>query len=419
MSRQILILPVPCLLVILLLVVPLGAFGDEEDTAEQEEKIDGPSRWKGYLREHFEVHGYLSTAFVSVRNGQGEDQPRSSDQFQQGLAEGDTFDYRVAALNVGYAPAPRHAFTLQLAHRHFADSPVTAAEGNLRLDWFFYRFQIRENLDLTLGRFPVANGLYNKIRDAGVLLPTFRLPYNFYREGSLVSETVDGVSLTYDHRWRSGWGLEAEGYFGRHDLVDTGGANPASLVVEVGVDPDIGFQLWIDPPLSGWRLGLGAQRFRLDERSLFNDQPADWETWFASLEYQRKRLTALAEYRQLRFPIDNGRLAGNFGWVDLSYLQIGYAVTPRWSVWGIQEFGQARQAGRQLIGSPISFKSRDDSILAVVFALSRHLRWKAEFHWESAELADLEVVSTDPLLIDPGLEEFQTRYTILSISASF
>jgi len=398
---------------------PCAVSGEEDERIPEEENLEVSSPWREYFKEHFEIHGYLSTAYVSVRNRDGEDQPRSSDQLQQGFAEGSTFDYRIAALNVGYAPAPRHAFTLQLAHRHFADSPVTAAEGNLRLDWFFYRFQIRENLDLTLGRFPVSSGLFNKIRDAGVLLPTFRLPYNFYREGSLVSETVDGISLAFEHRWRSGWGLEAEGYYGRHDLVDTGGANRQSSVVEVGVDPDIGLQLWIHLPVSGLRLGLGAQRFRLDERSLFNDQPADWETWFASVEYQRNRLTVLAEYRQIRLPIDTSVLADNLGWVDLPYVQLGYAVTERWTVWGIQEFGRARQRGPQLVGSPIAFKTRDDSVLSLVFALNRHLRWKAEFHWESSEQADLRVVSTDPLVIDPGFQEFQTRYTLISFSASF
>jgi hypothetical protein len=398
---------------------PRAVSGEEDERTPEEENLEVSSPWREYFKEHFEIHGYLSTAYVSVRNRDGEDQPRSTDQYLQGLMEGETFDYRIAALQVRYEPAPRHSFLLQLAHRSLADSSITALEKDLVLDWLFYRFQVRENLELSLGRFPVANGLFNKFRDVGVLLPFFRPSYNFYRDGDFISETVDGLGMTYRHRWTSGWRLEVEGYAGRHDLLEGGGAIPRALVEEIRVEPNMGVQLWLRPPIAGLQLAVGGQRFDLAAGSNFNDGPATWKNWFASVEYLGNKLTLRGEFRSIAFPIDTSPVFDNDAGIDFSYLQLGYQWTRRLGLWGQVEWGRAHQVGAVFPDSRIAFRSRDDVAFSTVFALNEHLVWKAEFHWEAFDIGATQVISTDPLRIDPQLTGYRSRFTIVSFSTSF
>ena len=414
------IFPLPALyLLMILLFVPAAALGEEEETAAEVERIEAPSRWKQYLKEHFEVHGYLSTAYVSVRN-QNRDPIRSNDQFLLGLTEGETFDHRIAALQLRYNPAPRHTFMVQLAHRHFAGSPLENLENDITLDWLFYRFQPLENLELNIGRVPVANGLLNKFRDVGVLLPFFRPSYNFYRDGDFISETVDGLSLVVRHRWASGWRLEVEGYVGEHELLEGGGIIPSPSLRVVPVESDIGLQLRIQPPVAGLELVVGAQWFDLSAASGFNDDRATWRDWFASMKYQRGAWVVQGEYRNIDFPINNAPVfVDNEAEVDFAYLQTGYQLTRRLGLWGQVEWGPVEQRSAIFPGGVARFRARDDVAVSAVYALNEHLVWKAEFHRETFDLARPGILSLDPLQVDLNLVEYETRYFILSFSASF
>jgi hypothetical protein len=380
----------------------------------------GSSSGSNYWKDHFTLHGYLTTAYQELDPDPAA--PRlSAEEAILGLDEGGTFDYRIAALQLRYDPTPKHTFLIQLSHRKLGDSAIEDIESAVELDWLFYQYQFTDDTALKLGRFPVAAGIFNEIRDVGVVLPFFRPSFNFYREGGLFSETVDGIGISHSFWSQNPWSLDVDAYYGEYDIQEQGSASSgAGRVLDVAVSDAYGVQFWLNTPVSGLRFGLGAATWDVGEESGFNTVEANWDSWYASVDGSFAKWVVRAEYRRLEFPVDIFPTLDNQASQDIYYYQLGYHFTDRLSLFGQSEFADAEQTGAIFLDGGVSFNNRQDDALSLVFALRPNIVFKGEYHEQAFELANVVPVFTPGgLRLDVLFDEFKDEYFIVSASFSF
>ncbi len=386
---------------------------DEGDSGDAEKK--GGSYWA----DHFQLHGFLSTAYVDFEpdvRTQGDDVALGF----VGDAEDGTFDYRAAAIQLRYDPSPKHTLVVQLDHGKFGDSPINDATDGVELDWLFYQYHFTDATSIKVGRVPVPLGIFNEYRDVGTLLPFFRPSFNVYREGSFVSETADG--FVFHHRFGeadSRWRVSVDLYYGEWDLLESGSSNNAPLV-ETSVNQGYGVQFWLETPVDGLRLGLGAQTYDVDETSGFNDEEANWDSWYASIDGVFEKFVARAEFKALKFPVDN--LNSPLGEAEAPnfYYQLGWLPIEKLGFYVQQEFGDVEQTS-PIFFRTLDFKQREDLGFSVVYSILPSLVLKGEYHEQSYDLATAirPVFIPGGFLIDVEFTEFQSEYLMFSVSASF
>jgi|GEM_PF-1296874 len=383
----------------------------------------GSSSGSNYWKDHFTLHGYLTTAYQEL-DPDPEAPDLSAEELILGFDEGGTFDYRIAALQLRYDPTPKHTFLVQLSHRKLGDSPIEDIESAVELDWLFYQYQFTDDTALKLGRFPVAAGIFNEIRDVGVVLPFFRPSFNFYREGGLFSETVDGIGISHSFWSQNPWSLDVDAYYGEYDIQEQGSANVGSgvRVLDVSVTDAYGVQFWLNTPVSGLRFGLGAVTWDVGEESGFNDAEANWDSWYVSVDGSFAKWVVRGEYRRLEFPIDTGLTRNNEAAQDIYYGQVGYHFTEKLSLFVQSEFADAEQTGAIFLNGGEKFNNRQDDGVSLVYALRPNIVFKAEYHEQAFELGTRVDIFPTPdggFQIDVVPKEFQDEYVIISTSVSF
>ena len=337
-----------------------------------------------------QVHGYLTQAYGAAHGGTF-----------LGIPEGGTADYRTAALQLRYTMTPNDQFVWQFSHRRLGTSPITVGEPELKVDWLFYSRQMG-NLDLRVGRLPIPAGIYNEVRDVGVLLPLYRAPYDFYLEGAFTSETVDGLSAGYHLFADAPWNVEVSLFGGRYDMTnsntsyDSVGTPIAHTPEVVNVDNALGTQLWLNTPVDGVRAGFGASR--LDVQS--GDFAGKWTEWHGSLDARTHWATLQAEYRRFDIP-DVIYTAG--------YVYAGVHATPKLTLHGQMEFSDV-----VLTTSPGAPKFDYDrtKTVGVSYAFRADLVVKGEYHATNGHWSDAPV---SPI----GYPLGKVSYFLVSFSTSF
>jgi len=385
----------------------------------EEDDGDGASSGRSYWDDHFQLHGYLTSAY-SDYEPDSTAPFRSSDEIVLGLDEDGTFDYRTAALQLRFDPNPKNTFVVQLSHRRLGESPIKDAEDDVELDWLFYEYKFGDDTSIKLGRVPVPLGIFNEYRDVGTLLPFFRPSFNFYREGSFVSETVDGV--VFHHRFGSSseWSLDADAYYGEWDLLESGSATNAALF-EAEVSNAFGLQLWLNTPVDGLRFGLGGQSYDVSESSGFNIEEATWDSWYLSFDGSFEKFVARGEYKWLEFPVDNNASPGGEATTDNYYFQLGWLPVEKLGFYLQQEFGGVEQTSLIFL-NPLDFNQREDLGFAINYSFLPGVVAKAEYHEQSFDLAVGAIPSFFPdgsFKVDVLFEEFESEYFIFSLSLSF
>ncbi len=377
-----------------------------------------------YWEDHFSLHGYLTTAYADASFDDNATGP-SSEEVIIGIPEDGTWEYRIAALQLRYDPHPKHTFLVQLAHRKFDDSPLETADDDINLDWAFYQYRFTDHSSLRLGRFAVPQGIFNEIRDVGVILPFFRPSYNFYREGGFVSETIDGISLSHQFNSDGDWSLDADVYYGEYTLLEQG-TNLAGdqEAEEVDVEDAYGFQVWLNTPVPGLRFGGGYQEYTvigsLNGGSDLNLADSDWETWLVSADGNFDRWVARAEFKRIKFPINNPSFPDGEAEIDAYYFQLGFHITPQLSIYAQSEYSDGRQSAPILFEDE-DFNQRQDDGISLVYAFRPDIVLKAEYHETSYDLGSAALVfpPTGGFLVDIILEELESEYSIISLSLSF
>jgi len=188
-----------------------------------------------------QVHGYLSQGYARSF--------AELDGWQIfGVPQEGTTDYGNAALQFRYGFTTNDYVVLQLAHRRIGQSSLIFDEDDLTVDWAFYGRRFG-NAEVRVGRIAIPSGIYNEIRDAGILLPFFRAPFNFYLEGSFTSETVDGAVASYYLDTGGPWSAEVAAYGGAFDIDDRTDDGSVWATQTVRATGAFGANLWVNTPV--------------------------------------------------------------------------------------------------------------------------------------------------------------------------
>lgn len=391
-----------CVLVLLAITPPLHGAGDKADSS-------------------LHIHGFLTQAYATANFLEGGLAPRSADELALGIPEDGTFDYRFLALQFRYELTAKDNLVVQLSSRSLGDAPVGKVEDEIELDWAFFEHRFGDHSGIKVGRVQIPIGIYNEVRDVGTLLPFYRPPFSFYREGSFTTETVDGLLLYKTFFSDSTWSLEADVYTGEWTQLEVSPTDPELAGLARAKDA-VGFQLWLSTPVSGLRFGLGGHRKRL-EGGVFRppgvEDPHVIEDWYVSLDGTFDRFVIRSEYHEFD-PVLQLPVVEDF--LDLSawYVQFGYMATEKLELWAQLE-GAGVEADSVLHTRPEDLDAREDLGLALKYLFRPDIALKIEHHWvEEEQGALIPVFGPGGLQLDPlAVQAEDGSYSIVSLSVAF
>ncbi|MBX3174685.1 MAG: methyl-accepting chemotaxis protein [Gemmatimonadaceae bacterium] len=337
------------------------------------------------------IYGYLTQGFAE-----------SKSLPIYGLNDAGTTDYRAMALQFRYSPSDNNTLVVQLGHRRLANSAVQTVEPDVSLDWAFYQTQWAGNT-VKVGRIPMPRGLYNEVRQVGVLFPFFRASKAFYSEGL---ETIDGVSLNRDFAL-GGFDLAGTVYGGGYDMkVELVDASGPYLLTDRHRDAH-GAQLRLRTPISGLRFNTDIVR----SRTAGSGTPLQIAT--ASVDLSRSRYFARYEWELAVARNGAGDKSTEYGaW----YAQAGFGVTSK--LWLNAQLESNTMTLHYLpTPAPVEYENINDVAAGVVYRVSPKLLLKAEHHWFKGYQLD---VATPPINgMGQALPGAKTNYFILSLSTAF
>lgn len=399
---------------------------EQEGSGSTEPEEVAPEKTLGPLAK-LQIHGYLSQAYATADFTEGGFFSPTQDEVVLGIPESGTTDYRTLALQFRYSISDRDSMVVQLSHRALGQSPIGFVEDDIELDWAFYRRSIGDKSYLKVGRVPIPLGIFNEIRDVGTLLPFYRAPFTFYREGSFTSETIDGV--IFGHTFgETGWTSLLDIYAGGWDLVEFAppgiGAFAGIPAAKARAEDAVGLHLWVNTPLPGLRFGGGIKDFSVRDGIL--EAPgteADWSDWHLSFDAVFDKFVFRSEFRRFEpevtslFPtpveVEN----------DIFYAQVGFHPTDKWHIYTQYELSEDVTESTSLIESFERTLWRELAV-AIGYAWSPNLMVKAEIHFidlvETANVVGMFPNPPGPPLFRFGILPAEDgTQTLISLSASF
>ena len=150
-----------------------------------------------FSSDDLKIHGFLTQAYAISDNHQ-----------IFGIPTSGTTDYRSLALQFHYPGPGNLSATLQLAHFRMGQHPSNDFLAPVELDWAFLQYRINEKMYVRFGKVLMPLGIYNEVRDVGLVLPFYRAPYTPYSEGQYVSETFNGGLIYVEQQLGEAWTLE-------------------------------------------------------------------------------------------------------------------------------------------------------------------------------------------------------------------
>jgi hypothetical protein len=390
-----------------------------------------PALAQDTAKSKLEVHGFLTQAYATGSLVEGRfpnpDGSPAGPTFSEqaiGIPEDGTFDYRNMAIQFRYAMSDKDVMVMQLSSRSLGDSPITAAEDDIELDWAFYERKLADSTSIKVGRVQIPYGIFNEIRDVGTILPFFRPAYNIYQEGSFTSETVDGLNLSHSFAADSDWSVDADIYFGQWELAEVDQFSGESKVARA--KDSYGLQLWLNTPVSGLRAGVAYQHREVFDGILrLPDDPSIYDDFLYSLDGSFDKWVFRSEFRTFStepdiIPI---LLATDFEVrIDAFYAQLGWHPTTALRFYGQFETTDIWQNASSFTTAH-SLKQREDISVAVNYLFSANIVLKAEYHQvEETDQSFIPVFgpTPGPPKLQPIFAPLENGdYTIISLSASF
>ena len=344
------------------------------------------------------VHGYLTQAYA-----------QSTDVPIYGIGTEGTTDYRALALQFRYGIDANSSLVMQFSHRRLGTSLIQELEPDVALDWAFFQRRWKGN-NIRVGRVPMPRGLFNEVRDVGVILPFFRASKAFYSEGV---ETVDGISASRNIRLGdSGFDFEASAYFGEFtttlEFVDTDGLT----VLNDRLRKARGAHGVLNTPVAGLR-------FTGDYVAAEYDSGAPFSIWTASGDLTRDRWFARAEYELAQTETVEGDPSTDYlAW----YAQAGFGLTEKLWLNAQYEFNEITAFGAlpspPLPSPDLAYDNIRDTAVGVLYKFSPLLIFKAEYHFFEGYQLDEPTPPLNPLT-GQALPAGETDYFIISLSAAF
>lgn len=359
-----------------------------------------------------QIHGFLTQAYAKAKFVNG---GPSVNEIAIGIPERGTTNYRNLALQFRYDMSDKDVFVVQFSSRALGDSPIQVFEDEIELDWAFYERRLTDVTSLKVGRVQIPLGIYNEIRDVGTLLPFFRPPYNFYKEGTFTNETVDGLSLSHDFFGSSDWGLEATVYAGEWKSITVPLNDPSSPQLDDVID-GYGYQLWLNTPLSDLRIGTGLMSARQPGGAIPLKDPRR-DIWTAAIDGTFGWFTLRAEAQRNKFTILTpiGELNGAFtNW----YVQTGFQATEKFRIWG--QLDVSDSDGSCLCYSRSGDRRfREDLGVSLLYYFSPNILLKGEYHWTEETFQQLAFNPATRLFTPINIPAKDGNYTVVSLSVSF
>ena len=371
-----------------IVIAMLGVFpmyGDgapgQPQTAEESHPAEG-------IWSRLSIHGFLTQAYA-----------KGSDHQIYGIPKEGSADYRKAALQFSYAMTDKDRFVVQFGHQRQGKSPYVT-EGQIDLDWGFYERRFGTETALQVGKIQLPFGIYNELRNVGTVLPFYRIPANVYGDKTYTNATLDGVSLFHRFNAGSDWNVEATGYVGGWNFIETLGLT--SLPAEAR--NAVGGQVWMGTPVEGLRLGVGAQTFE----NVGGFRPEGYvdrsNVWIASVDFNRDRFAWQGEYSGWYYTKGGGSTPA---W----YTRVGYKPTEHLQL-------NAQYDTRRLIAIPAG------PVLGVLDGpYDRDLALGANYFFRPDVVLKGEVHHTRSFNIEEDVDYHgplpKANYAIVSLSVSF
>jgi hypothetical protein len=333
-----------------------------------------------------QIHGYLTQAYGKADTGA-----------YLGVPKDGTTNYRIAALQFRYAMTGNDEFVLQLSHRRLGTSPMTAGEPDVAMDWVYYNRRFGD-FSARIGRVPIPAGIYNEIRDVGVLLPFYRAPYDFYFEGAFTSETVDGAVLRYDIAPASAWNAEVSAYGGTWKMTQRVDETDGYAPLDIRVKNAVGGEVWINTPFQDVRVGGGGSRFDAGDAYI----GGIWKEWHASVDGTTQWATLRGEYRRI--------ITDDINWSGY-YAYLGVHAYKGLTINGQMDFGNLDVKSA---GVPFNFDWDRTKTIGLSYAFRPDVVAKGEYHFTKGYWAD------EPFLNwQAGDGAAKVNYFLISLSTAF
>lgn len=362
------------------------------------------------LLDKFSIHGYLSQAAGWT----------SDSLVLLGLQKQVTTDFRRVALQLRFAPSDKDEVIVQLRNRRLGVGQLPNVEGTVALDWGFYRHDFG-NLSVSAGRLPLARGIYNAVRDVGIIQPFYRAPYYVYTESF---EVIEGASVR--GRWDvgHGWGIEAHAFGGEFPFLWQSAptaADPTGVTSTRG-DKTLGGQLWINTPIRGLRVGGHLMRYNIEDGSLFGAQSNEKGlSWLGSFDGNFDRYMLRAEYMYFSLgdhPYADGRAFSYRSW----YVQGGVKPTAKLGVYGQYNWANYYGYGPAFFPSwaHVTVPFARDAAVSLKYDATTNVSLKFEAHRNTGRNYESEL----PPLLDPAqpnkaIDTFKQNYFIASVAVAF
>lgn len=376
------------------------------------------------------VHGFLTQAWADAKFVEVPTQTQpdgtvvplgpSPSLFEEalGIPEDGTTNYRFLALQFRYDISQRDVFVVQLSSRTLGFSSLQQFEDEIELDWAFYERRLADNTSVKIGRVQIPFGIFNEIRDVGTILPFYRPSILVYKEASFTSETVDGLSLSHTFFADKDWNLDVSLYAGEWDSIQVVPQSP-DLSSVIRASNGYGYQIWLNTPFSGVRLGTSLISFRqqggpfavLDRRDIY----------LGSLDAPLGRFTLQAEWsveEDITFPTPIGnRSVSPSEW----YVQAGFRATDKLGIWGLWDVSEISIDCPCFLGGAFGRTQRETKGMSLNYQFSPALVLKLEHHLTAEEgFTSTPDFSTGAFLLRNDVFEAKDgHYTILSLSVSF
>lgn len=325
------------------------------------------------------LHGFATQGYASA-----------TDYPIYGISTDGTGDYRTAAFQARFMATTRDHFVVQFSHQRLGSSNFMEFEDDVALDWLFYQRRLF-GASIRAGRVPMPRGLFNEVRDVGVLLPFFRASKAFYSEGV---ESIDGVALSRSFGLGD-WTADASVFGGDFDLkVELTGSEGLS-VTRSELTRTVGSQLVVNTPLPGLRVAGGYMRAEYEETG------APFDLWTASVDGTFDRVFARAEYE----------VAETTGFEYVAYY--GQAGVRVWKgLWtNVQAEWNTNHVFVPQLGATLDVEAIQDYALGVNYRFGPKLVLKAEWH-------DFDGYQVG-VPVDPFGPSVQNDYFILGVAAAF
>lgn len=317
-----------------------------------------------------------------------------------GIPEDGTFDYGTGAVLLNYRANDRNRFVLQVAAERLGDSPLKEIRDDVEIDWLFYEHVFPTDTQVRLGRVPVPYGIYNEIRDAGVLLEFYRPPVGIYFEGAFSSETVDGVVISQPIFRTASWALEADAYYGEWDRAEYIAPN----VFDGTAEDAYGVQLWLETPISGLRFGAAGQHFEQNggwELIRPSGTTTDFDLALFSIDADLGRFYARAEWQILE---TNFGLLGDVE-IPAYYAMAGFRITDTFQITAMYEHSE--NEGELFSIDPLY----EDVAASLIYRFRPNMLARLEYHQFESNAADVPTPFGQPSV--------ESDILILSVSAAF